>query len=100
LVTSAVLAQDPVPVPPSQTEEKVQSVNGKLKSVDSDAKKLTITSAAGDDMEFTYNDQTMIVGAESTVEGLAGKSGADVTVSFNEDQGVKTATRIDVKPTT
>jgi len=78
----------------------VQSISGKLKSVDSDAKKVTITTAAGDDMEFTYNDQTTISGAEGTVEGLSGKSGADVTVSYKEDMGVKTATRIEVKATT
>ncbi len=96
-LTSAVLAQSAAP-PQGQTQEsQVQSVSGKLKSVDSDAKKLTITTAAGGDMEFTYNDQTKISGAERTVEGLAGKSGADVTVSYKEDMGVKTATRIDVK---
>jgi len=99
--TSAVLAQETAQVPPGQTQEtQVQSATGKLKSVDSDAKKVTITSSAGDDMEFTYNEQTMIAGAESTVEGLAGKSGADVTVSYKEDKGVKTATRIEVKATT
>jgi len=78
----------------------MQSVDGKLKSVDADAKKLIITTAAGADMEFTYNDQTMIAGAEDTIEGLAGKSGADVTVSYKEDKDVKTATRIEVKATT
>lgn len=100
--TSAVFSQDTSQTPSQQTPSQqqsgqVQSATGKLKSVDADAKKIVITSDTGSDMEFTYNDKTEVVGYEGRVEGLAGNAGADVTISYKDDMGAKTATRIDVK---
>ncbi len=45
-------------------------------------------------MEFRYNEQTQISGAEGGVEGLATQSGAQVRVHF--DAASKTATKIEV----
>ena len=45
-------------------------------------------------MEFRYNDQTQISGAEGGAEGLATQSGAPVKVHF--DAASKTATKIEV----
>ena len=46
------------------------------------------------EMEFRYNEQTQIIGAEGGVEGLATQSGAPVKVDF--DAATKTATKIEV----
>jgi len=68
-----------------------------LKSIDSDAKKLVVTTSEGSDMEFMYDDRTEILGAGGTVEGLSAKTGTRVKVFYNEESGQNKATRIKVK---
>ena len=77
----------------AQGQEKVSIVEGALTKVDAAAKTLSVKTAKGD-MEFRYNDQTQVSGAEGGVEGLATQSGAPVKVHF--DAASKTATRIEV----
>jgi hypothetical protein len=74
-------------------QEKAQIVEGELAKVDAAAKTLSVKTSKGD-MEFRYNDQTQISGAEGGVEGLATQSGAPVKVHF--DPASKTATKIEV----
>ena len=74
-------------------QEKAQIAEGELVKVDAAAKTLSVKTAKGE-MEFRYNDQTQISGAEGGVEGLATQSGAPVKVHF--DAASKTATRIEV----
>jgi len=74
-------------------QEKAQIVEGELAKVDAAAKTLSVKTSKGD-MEFRYNDQTQISGAEGGVEGLATQSGAPVKVHF--DAASKTATKIEV----
>jgi len=74
-------------------QEKAQIVEGELVKVDAAAKTLSVKTTKGE-MEFRYNDQTQISGAEGGVEGLATQSGAPVKVHF--DTASKTATRIEV----
>jgi hypothetical protein len=47
-------------------------------------------------MTFTYDDKTQVTGAERTVEGLAGKSGAMLKVTYREQGTDQVATRIEV----
>jgi hypothetical protein len=70
---------------------------GSLKSIDSDAKKLVLTTSEGTDMEFSYDDRTEIVGAGGTIEGLSASTGTKVKVFYNEESGQNKATRIKVK---
>jgi len=81
----------------SQTQAQEKSVIGDLKSIDSDAKKLVVTTSEGSDMEFMYDDRTEILGAGGTVEGLSAKTGTRVKVFYNEESGQNKATRIKVK---
>ncbi len=76
----------------AQGQEKAQIVEGELAKVDAAAKTLSVKTAKGE-MEFRYNEQTQISGAEGGVEGLATQSGAPVKVHFDAS---KTATRIEV----
>jgi len=72
-----------------------QTFEGELTKVDSTAKTLSVKSSKGQEMEFRYNDQTQISGAEGGVEGLATKSGTPVKVHY--DATSKTATKIEIK---
>ena len=74
-------------------QEKASIVQGELSKVDPASKTLWVKTAEGE-MEFRYNDQTQISGAEGGAEGLATQSGAPVKVHF--DAASKTATRIEV----
>jgi hypothetical protein len=84
-------------MPQSQTQAQEKSAIGDLKKVDSDAKTLVVTTSAGGDMEFLYDDHTEIVGAGGTVEGLSASTGTRVSVFYKEENGQNKATRIKVK---
>jgi hypothetical protein len=43
-----------------------------------------------------YDDKTQVTGEEKTVQGLAGKSGAMLRVTYREAGADRIATRIDV----
>ena len=77
----------------AQGQEKASIVEGELSKVDPASKTLWVKTDKGE-MEFKYNDQTQISGAEGGAEGLATQSGAPVKVHF--DAASKTATRIEV----
>ena len=77
----------------AQGQEKASIVEGELSKVDPASKTLWVKTDTGE-MEFRYNDQTQISGAEGGAEGLATQSGAPVKVHF--DAASKTATRIEV----
>jgi hypothetical protein len=75
----------------AQGQEKASIVQ--LSKVDAASKTLWVKTDKGE-MEFKYNDQTQISGAEGGAEGLATQSGAPVKVHF--DAASKTATKIEV----
>ncbi|HXK59782.1 MAG TPA: hypothetical protein PLP42_07780 [Acidobacteriota bacterium] len=93
--TPLVLADDPQAQ--GQTESQDTSVTGELKSVDVDAKTITVTTSEGTDMEFVYNDSTEIMGAQGTIEGLSANAGSKVKVSCKEEDGKNVATKVKVK---
>ena len=82
--------------PMAQAPETPQIFEGELLKVDATAQTLSIKSPEGQEMEFRYNDQTLISGAEGRVEGLATKSGTAVSVYF--DTATRTASKIEVRP--
>jgi hypothetical protein len=75
--------------------EALQTVEGELTSVDVTTKTLSVKISEGPQMEFRYNDQTLITGADGGAEGLATKSGTPVGVNF--DVATRTAIKIEVK---
>jgi len=82
--------------PERQQAKDPAPVSGELLSLDPQAKTLTIATAAGNEMKFSYSDSTEIVGADKGVAGLATKSGSTVTVHYSSHGTAHTATKIEV----
>ena len=81
--------------PMAQVPETPQIFEGELMKVDATAKTLSVKNSDGQQMEFRYNEQTLISGAAGGVEGLATKSGTPVSVHF--DTATRTAAKIEVR---
>lgn len=81
----------PAPAPPAQAAEKV--FQGQLTKVDANAKAIMVKGADAE-MTFEYTDATQIVGSPN-VQGLAGKTGTDLKVTYRDAGGKHTATKIE-----
>ena len=75
-------------------EEKV--FEGQLISVDTAGKILTLRGGENREMRFTYTDQTQVVGPDTSVQGLAGRSGTQLKIHYTSEQGTNRATRIEI----
>lgn len=95
LASLTVAAQ--VAPPPAAAAQQDKAFQGMLVKVDSDAKTLTAKDADNKEMVFHYTDKTEIVGSEKTVQGLAGKSGSMLNVTYRAERSGNTATRIEIK---
>ena len=85
-------AQDKA-APPAQAAEKV--FQGQLTKVDANAKSIMVKGTGDAEMTFEYTDATQVVGPEKTVQGLAGKPGTQLRVTYREAAGKNTALRIE-----
>lgn len=110
LAPTLAAAQAPAPQTPPQSEPPAAAapaqpaamseaavVRGELVKVDADGKKITVKGADGVETEFAYNDATEISGGREGASGLATKSGSKVVVAYTSDNGVKTATKIEIQ---
>lgn len=71
---------------------------GQLRMVDPNRQTLIV--AFGDDLyEFAYNDDTEVVGGTTSVQGLSGNRGNEVTVHYRQSAitSTKTAVRIELQ---
>jgi hypothetical protein len=100
-----VYAQAPAPAPGAQAPkappaqapaEQERAFTGALVKVDTAAKVLTAKGADDKEMQFTYTDATQVVGAEKTIQGLAGKTGAQLRITYRVQEGKNHATRIEM----
>ena len=82
----------------SQAQQQDKAFQGTLVKVDDSAKTITVRDADNKEMMFHYTDQTQIVGSERTVQGLAGKSGSKLNITYKAERGANNATRIEVLP--
>jgi hypothetical protein len=81
----------------SQAPQAEKTFSGTLTKVDAAKKVITVKGTGYEpEMTFTCDDKTQVTGAEKTVEGLAGKSGATLKVTYREEGANRIATRIDV----
>ena len=94
LFAGSVLAQQLEQQPSGPGQSRMQIYMGELTKVDATAKTIWVKGSDGAEMDFLYNEQTQIIGAEGGVEGLATESGSPVKVYF--DQQSKTALKIEV----
>ena len=81
----------------SQAPQAEKNFSGTLTKVDAAKKVITVKGTGYEpEMTFTFDDKTKVTGAEKTVEGLTGKSGATLKVTYREEGAKQIATRIDV----
>jgi NADH dehydrogenase FAD-containing subunit len=80
--------------PPSQAQAGEKTFQGQLTKVDTNAKRITV-KGTDSDMTFDYNDATQVTGTEKNIQGLAGKSGTDLKVTYRDAGGKHMATRIE-----
>jgi hypothetical protein len=75
---------------------QAQTATGQLAKVDAAAKEITIKS--GDkEMVFTWNDATQMKGVDGGAQGLTGKTGSTLRVTYQSRGGANLATAIEVQ---
>jgi hypothetical protein len=95
LVLAAVLLLVGV-VPVGAQEPSI--AQGQLVKVDTAAQTLSIHTTQGTQMLFSYTADTKVIGAEEgVVEGLATRTGTDVTVHYVKKGQDNVATQIEVQ---
>ena len=80
---------------PAQIDKADKVFEGELSKVDSAAKTLSVKGTGGAEMVFAYSDQTQVTGPDKTVQGLAGKAGATLKITYRDLDGRHMATRIE-----
>ena len=81
----------------SQAPQAEKTFSGTLTKVDAAKQVITVKGTGNEpEMTFTYDDKTQVSGAEKTVQGLTGKSGATLKVTYREEGADRIATRIEV----
>lgn len=93
-----VVAYLPLSTVSGETENpKYETAQGELLRVNTDARTFVIKTDDGAEMEFMYNSETEISGAQEGVAGLATQSGNHVTVHFQDEEEGRLATRIEIE---
>ena len=95
LLAVTVYAQAPQP-PAAPAQEQSRSFQGALVKIDTTARVLTAKGMDDKEMLFSYTEKTEVVGPEKTIQGLAGKSGAKLTIRYTVEKGTNVASRIEV----
>jgi Cu/Ag efflux protein CusF len=96
-VAGLSLQNPPAPAaqqPPAQAAEK--SYSGTLSKVDLTAKEVTVKGSDNKEMVFTYSDRTQISGVDNGPQGLSGKTGASLKITYQEGRGSNMATKIEI----
>ena len=83
------------PAAPAEQAPAAATAQGELVSVDVSAKTLVIKPTSGQNMTFSFTDQTKITGADSPA-GLATMEGSQATVKYTTKDRVQTATEISI----
>jgi hypothetical protein len=72
------------------------SITGELSRVNPQSMTFSVKSASGAEMLFKYDERTIVTGAENNVAGLATSNGAEVTVTYRNDNAGNMASKIEV----
>lgn len=91
-IASYTFAQNAAP----KAAQQEKAFQGTLVKVDADAKTLTAKDAKNQEMVFHYTDKTEVVGSENSIQGLAGKPGTQLNITYSVERGNNTATRIEM----
>jgi hypothetical protein len=95
LVLPLAYGQDKAAPPSPAQQDKV--FQGQLTKVDVDAKSISVKGTGDMEMTFAYTDATQVVG-ERNVQGLASKTGTQLSVTYRDAGGKHTATKIETAP--
>ena len=79
--------------PPAQAQAE-KTFQGQLTKVD--AKMISVKGAGDMEMTFALTDATQVTGSEKDVQGLAGKTGSELKVTYRDVDGKHTATKIEI----
>jgi hypothetical protein len=82
---------------PERGGGQAQTATGQLAKVDTNTKEITIKGSDNKDMVITWNDQTQITGVDGGAQGLSGKTGATLKVTYQSRGGGNLASRIEVQ---
>ena len=77
----------------SVQQEKV--FQGSLIKIDAAARMISAKGQDNEEWEFSYTDKTEVVGADKT-QGLAGKPGSKLRITYTIQRGINQATRIEM----
>jgi hypothetical protein len=97
-VAEPAAAQQSQPPAEHARDKKPEPVTGEILSLNTATKTLIVKTTPDSEMKFTYSDETVIVGAEKGAEGLTGKPGALVTVTYDVHGTANIALKIEMKP--
>jgi hypothetical protein len=104
LALTAAPLQNPPQAPPAPGAPGAQAppsaektFQGQLSKYDATAKEITLKGSDNKEMIFTWNEQTKVTGVENP-QGLSGKTGSTLKVTYRENRGANLATMIDVQP--
>ena len=87
----------PQPQNPPQAAPADKSFTGTLSKVDLMTKEITVKGADNKEMVFTFTDQTQMSGIEEKPQGLSGKTGANLKITYRENRGANLASKIEVE---
>ena len=106
LCTGAVLAGIWIASLPTTYFTQINSQNGKLPTekmltgqllnVDTKAKLISVRGPDQKETIFNYNDDTQVISPDRSVQILAGKTGAELRVTYHDERGINMATRIEL----
>src|SRR3990172_1105431 len=85
---------------PAEHVAVTEIAEGKLSKVDTQQQQIWIKTQDGKEMQFSFDKDTKVEGAEGTGEGMAKMSGNDLKVHYRSAAGVNTAVKIEVLPST
>jgi cytoskeletal protein RodZ len=74
---------------------------GRLLKIDTAAKTISVAGLSGkegaiSDMSFKYDESTVVVGGDRTAQGLDGKTGSLLKVTYQPDHEINKASRIEI----
>jgi hypothetical protein len=88
----------PRPAPPPKGEVQQNEITGELQKVDMGAKTFSIRVDNGMEQTFKFDSDTPVLGLQgkASIRDLIGKEGSEVSVRWQDSDGTKVATRVDV----
>lgn len=73
-----------------------KTMDGQLLNVDKNARLISVRGPDQKEAMFNYSDDIRVISPDKTMQGLVGKSGAEVRIRYREDRGVKLAISIEL----